>query len=560
VAALSLVRSRRVASLSLSLIAAACGLSGCGGEDPPAAPPPDGPRVELADERALAELTDWRRLPTFGEGRYLQTGSQDREREPPIVPLLKNGNRDMNNFVCASADAIMAEAQAVPFTFDEPACPEPYVRGAVLARFEGAGRLARLWMTMTSIRGGREPDEEVLRIYVDDAPTPVVEAPLAAILDGSAGEMFAPPFGAGPGDHLAWYYPVVFAEKLVIAIDQLGPLDLYYHQAAVVLDLDAEPSARAAAATRLPARDAAKETLGATAEGPVPGGQVLLDAEAVTLAPEVATALADITGAGTIHEFGLKVPVAALPSLDAVELEVTWDDAPEPAMRLPLAELFAASLAPPEGQSLALAGAVSGGEASVALRLPMPHASSARFVATNGLPDPIDLRVTLRVEHALPPEPWGHLHAQRNETVEPASSPLHPLASVSGRRGRWAGTCMMMQGRGIGDGTALDNPYNFLEGDEVGRLDGEAAVIGTGTEDYFNGAFYFESGAVASPFAQWWGVEGDDMAAQASACRFHVLGDAIDFAQSAEITVEVGPADPAMLERYRSVAFFYLEP
>ncbi len=190
----------------------------------------------------------------------------------------------------------------------------------------------------------------------------------------------------------------------------------------------------------------------------------------------------------------------------------------------------------------------------------MPHASSARLVATSQLPDPLEILLTLRGEDALPPEPWGHLHAQRSETAAPASSPLHPLASVSGRRGRWAGTCMMMQGRGLGDGTGLDSPYNFLEGDEVARLDGEAAVIGTGTEDYFNGAFYFESGPAASPFAQWWGVEGDGAAAQASACRFHVLSDAIDFEESAEITVEIGPADPAMLERYRSVAFFYLEP
>ncbi len=309
-------------------------LPGCGGEDP--APPPvdDGPRAELADERALADLTDWRRLPTFGEGRYLQTGSQDREREPPPVALLKNGNRDMNNFVCASADAIIDQAQVVPFTFDEPTCPEPYVRGAVLARFEGTGRLARLWMTLSSIRGGTAADEEILRIYVDDAPAPVVEAPLAAILDGSAGEMFAPPFGAGAGDHLAWYYPVVFAKKLVIAIDQLGALDLYYHQAAVVLD--PEPSARAAASARLPARDAAKATLQATAEGAVAGGLQLLDAEPITLAPGMTTNLASITGAGTLHEVGLQVPVAALPSLEAVEIEVTWDDAPEPAIRLPL--------------------------------------------------------------------------------------------------------------------------------------------------------------------------------------------------------------------------------
>jgi hypothetical protein len=152
------------------------------------------------------------------------------------------------------------------------------------------------------------------------------------------------------------------------------------------------------------------------------------------------------------------------------------------------------------------------------------------------------------------------LVATKRAPAAPASSPLHPVASVSGRRGRWAGTCMMLEGHGLGDGTVLDSPYNFLEGDERAVLDGEAAILGTGTEDYFNGAFYFESGPAASPFAQWWGVSDDGAAGKASACRFHVLGDTIDFQDSADITLEIGPADPAMLDRYRSVAFFYLEP
>jgi hypothetical protein len=101
---------------------------------------------------------------------------------------------------------------------------------------------------------------------------------------------------------------------------------------------------------------------------------------------------------------------------------------------------------------------------------------------------------------------------------------------------------------------------NFLEGDELALLDGEPAVVGTGTEDYFNGAFYFESGPAATPFAQWWDVADDGTAGRASACRWHVLGDTIDFNESADINIEIGPADPAMLDRYRSVAFFYLEP
>ena len=541
------------------LLAAAV-LVGCGGEDllfgGPG--PPAGPRAELADERALAALSAFRAMPVLGEGRTRETGSQDRGTGAPVpVPLLGNSNRDMNNFVCASADATIAEAQLMPFTFDETACPERYVRGAVLARFEGAGALVRLWLTMLSIRSGGVADEEVLRIYIDDAPAPVVEAKLAAILDGTAGEMFAPPFSTGAGDHLAWYYPVVFARKLVIALDQLGPLDLYYHQATAVLDPPG--TTRGAAPERLPARDAAIAALRATEDGPIPGGQALLEERVVTLPPGAPTLIADLPGPATIDELRLVAPIDAIPSLADVDVSVVWDGAASPAMALPLAELFAAALAPPAGASLPLSGKSSGGDAVLALRLPMPFATRARLSATSHLGAPINITVSMRGEAALPPASWGHLHVLRSETVAPASGPLHPLASVTGR-GRWVGACMMMEGHGLRDGSSLDNPLNFLEGDERAVIDGESAIAGTGTEDYFNSAFYFESGPMASPFAQWWDVSHDGTAGRASACRWHVLGDTIDFTESAEIAIEIGPADPAMLDRYRSVAFFYLRP
>jgi len=105
------------------------------------------------------------------------------------------------------------------------------------------------------------------------------------------------------------------------------------------------------------------------------------------------------------------------------------------------------------------------------------------------------------------------------------------------------------------------HPMNFLEGDELCTIDGQRAIAGTGTEDYFNGAFYFEEGPSADPFAQIWGIVPNDperpRTARVTACRWHVLGDAIDFQRSLDLRMEVGPGDPSVLERYRSIAFLY---
>ncbi|MDI1450257.1 DUF2961 domain-containing protein [Polyangium sp. 6x1] len=534
---------------------AATSVAGCGDDPRPlVTPAPPGTREELADEAALRLLADVRGLPVFGEGRYVQTGSQDRlSGAPAPADFVARGNRDMNHFVCRGREAAVSENQLLPPIFDEADCPEPYVRGVMLSRFEGSGYLARLWLTASSLRNGLVANDEVLRIWVDDEANPVVEEPLAAVIDGTAGEMFAPPFGDGPGNHLAWYYPVVFSKKIVIALDGLGPLEYYYHQADAVLSPAAE--ARKAAPARLAARDEAIAVLSSTAAGAIPGEPLVAPAS-VTLSPGQMISLAEITGPSTIHAFSVEVAEAGLAALRDVTLSVTWDDAAAPALSLPLSDLFAATLDPPENASLALAGSKEGSTVRLALRLPMPFTKKAVFTATSASAASVDFMLSIRGEKAVPSEAFGHLHAVRNETVSPAPGPEHPLASVTGR-GRWAGTCLMLEGHGIGDGSLFDEPLNFLEGDERAVLDGVTSIVGTGTEDYLNGAFYFESGPHASPFAQWWGTVVTPPSARTSGCRFHVLTDRIDFQKSAEIALEIGPGLPETLDRYRSVTFFY---
>ncbi|MDI3291495.1 DUF2961 domain-containing protein [Polyangium sp. 15x6] len=536
-------------------VLAAASVAGCSDDPRPVVTlPPPGTREELADEAALAALADFRALPVFGEGRYVQTGSQDRlSGAPAPSDFVERGNRDMNHFVCRGREASVSEIQLIPPIYDEAECPEAYVRGVVLSRFSGSGYLSRLWLTASSLRNGLVANDEVLRIWVDDEENPVVEEPLAAVIDGTAGEMFAPPFGDGPGNHVAWYYPVVFSKKIVIALDGLGPLEYYYHQAGAVLSPEAEP--RKAAEARLAARDQAISVLSSTAEGAIPG-EPLVAPEVVALEPGQTTPLADLAGPSTIHAFSIEIAEAQFAALRDVTLSVTWDDEAAPAILLPFSDLFAATLDPPEDASLALAGSKAGGMVRLALRLPMPFKEKAVFAATSAAAAPVDFTLSIRGEKAVPSEPFGHLHAVRNETVAPAPGLEHPLASVTGR-GRWAGTCLLLEGRGIGDGSLFDEPLNFLEGDERAVLDGVTSIVGTGTEDYLNGAFYFESGPHASPFAQWWGTVVTPPSARASACRFHVLTDRIDFQTSAEIALEIGPGIPETLDRYRSVTFLY---
>lgn len=492
--------------------------------------------VELSDQAALERMI----APAApldgpdGSSSYEQQSSAERGSRSSVLRLLRNGNTDFNNWICASTHADLGIA-LVPATFERPKCEEKYVRGAVAARFLGSGEMVRFWMTALSMRRAPARDE-VLRVYVDDDPHPVVQATVASVADGSAGELFAPPFGAGTPHYVSWRYPVVFGKKLIVAIDHLGTLDNYYHQTDVIRS--ERPRRRA------PARIALRDRVKAVLAAPPTLDGVLLD-ERRALAPSSSQTLA-ISGAGTITSLAVEHPER----LHGVHVVVEWDGIR--AIDLPLPELFAAALDAPTGESLGLASR----DGWTALRLPMSFGEGARITLTNNGASAVD--VAIRASGGRTRVSKAHLFVERRETVA-ATGPL-PLLRVEGR-GRWVGTCAMMEGHAISGLDPLADPLNFLEGDERVTIDGRLAIQGTGTEDYFDSAFYFLGGPRATPFAMSWGVSEDRSTqprrGRATACRFHLGNDVIDFANGIEGTLEIGNGDPSLLDRYRTVAFFY---
>ncbi|GAC1593583.1 MAG: hypothetical protein NVS3B20_18490 [Polyangiales bacterium] len=532
--------------------------------------------VETADQAALEELASLGELPSFRRRIYRQQSSHDRGKgDDSGIRLYGNGNRDLNNFVCKGEGADSGHP-LIPLVFDLAQCPERYVKGLVLSRFEGSGQMTRLWLTALSLRVGSAGDQ-VLRIYVDDATTPLLKVSLAKAPDGSAGEMFAKPFGAESPHFLAWHYPVVFGKRLIVSIDRLGTLDTLYHQTDVALD--AMPMARVAADPRLDARTAAKKAL-ATYQ-PARMEHALVKATSFTLEPEKSVVVADLEGPATVRAVKLRVPTsstssmparvqpATLAALDRIDLNVTWNESVSDAFTVTLAELFAATLDAPIGESLPLSATpptTEGADQGLTLRLPMPFEKRARFTLTNHGPNAQTLQWGIDGDGNLPIAPFGHFFVQRNDTKGPLlkeGNKRHPLAHATGR-GRYVGTCLMLQGHALSGADLNVDPFNFLEGNERGLIDAVLAIPGTGTEDYLDDAFYFYGGAKATPFAHVWGIKSDPTTApapaahaQVSGCRWHVFNDAIDFNQSFQLDLEIGPSDPTLLDRYRSVGFLY---
>jgi len=497
----------------------------CSGDRPP--DPAAGPNApELADPESLSEANAWADMGTPRADRvYMQQSSNDRGKGVDGgVRLLRNGNKDLNNWICASQDAELGKP-LVPAEFDLPSCPESYVRGAVAARFEGSGVMTRFWMTAFSMRGA-PADDEILRVYVDDEL--VVEKKVSEVADGTAGPMFAPPFGAGATEFVSWRYPVVFGKKLIVVLDNLGTLDNVYHITDVALDRT--PRARRRNSDPLPRRD------------PNP------DLQGFAKYASIHTVTAGATESRLINWAVGELTIRHPERLSDVDLRLTFDGVV--TVDMPIRDFFAAWEESPTTKTLAL---LSDDTDLLHFRLPMRAEKQLELAVTNRGSMPVDVGLSAMY---LADFVGGRLFAIRSDTREPRE---HPLFSTTGP-GRWLGTCALLEGHATSGSDALVGGLNFLEGDERVKLDGRT-LLGTGTEDYFDSAFYFIGGARSSPFAAWWGVREDRTTmpwkGRATACRWHVLNDAIDFNSSIEASLEIGNGDPSLLDRYRTVAYFY---
>ena len=178
--------------------------------------------------------------------------------------------------------------------------------------------------------------------------------------------------------------------------------------------------------------------------------------------------------------------------------------------------------------------------------LPMPFVRHARIVAVNGTGREIDAfyyQIGLVQVDDLPSD-VPTFHAKWNRDIRTDTAEPHTVIDAIGS-GRFIGLSMNAE-------SYRDN-LEFLEGDELFYVDGEFRGQGTGTEDYFNGGWYFQHGEFAAPFHGV--VVKDSERGRIAAYRWHVL-DPITFQDSIRIELEHGHANTEVAD-YATVAYWY---
>ncbi|HEX4250344.1 MAG TPA: glycoside hydrolase family 172 protein [Pseudonocardia sp.] len=211
----------------------------------------------------------------------------------------------------------------------------------------------------------------------------------------------------------------------------------------------------------------------------------------ITLAPGDTATLADVEGPGIVRHLWLTTDRA---SLRTQVLRMYWDGEPTPSVEVPLGDFFCNAwsdeLALVDSEQIVVAPA--GGLNSY---WPMPFRGRARITLENlsGHGVPVYYQLTYTLEDL--PERTGYLNAQWRRSNPLGPGGVHTLVDGVRGRGRYVGTYLAIE---PGD------PGWWGEGELKFYLDGDTefpTVCGTGTEDYFGGAWNFDLAGRYVPYS-----------------------------------------------------------
>jgi hypothetical protein len=276
------------------------------------------------------------------------------------------------------------------------------------------------------------------------------------------------------------------------------------------------------------------------------------------LTPGAELVLLDADGPGEITHVWFTIASDELFHLKKLVLRIYWDGESTPSVETPVGDFFGLGLGDYfTYQSLPLA---VGQDKALNLFFPMPFRKHARIVVTNEGRRKVDayyFNIDYR-SYARPlPADTLYFHAQYRQ----ATPNVAIQSNGKNLDGKNNYVWMEAQGRGHFAGvtmSVLENADGWWgEGDDMFFVDGEPlpSINGTGTEDYFLGAWDFGG----KPFA--YGLFGapqvgpERAGSRWSVYRFH-LDSPITFTKSLRATIEHGHANDRA-DNFYSVAYWY---
>jgi Protein of unknown function (DUF2961) len=431
--------------------------------------------------------------------------------------------------------------------------------GCVVAEDHGAGEVDSIWFTRD---GGDVTKLGNIRIELDGQP--VVDTPLQSLVDGALGAPFAWPLVADAKESPGGVYvkvPMPYRHSMRISIAS----HLEYYHVAYRQFADADGVTTFSAAD--PALDVLAILRAAGTADPKPGGASATHTRSTFDLPSTEQPIAESTGSGSISALRLRLPTSDDRILAGVRLRIEFDG--QATVDSPLGEFFGAGLGSDDVRSLMFAAAAQAdGSLTLSAWWPMPFARTARVTLVNTTGDPAP---GIESDVAFTPDPqWGPALAGGRVGYFAARSHAGPtvngqdwsFAAESGH-GKFVGVSHTVRGARNKTSFSDDAPF-FLEGAERVYTDGAASPqwYGTGTEDFYEGGWYFKNG---TRFSDPLTGQPDQRTAAGGCADYCValyrvmLADAVDYHSALRFGIEHGKRDLVQAD-YSSTAFVYTQP
>jgi hypothetical protein len=436
-----------------------------------------------------------------------------------------------------------------------PLRPPTFVRkegGAfVIADLLGPGCLARIWMTAGSPTQGDPSSFGNLQLLFDGADRPAVDVPAADFFGGKDSRFPAPLVGdhhVSSGGNYS-YIPFCFARRLVVrATGSLSDSSNYFQMtflrapggtATTTFDGNGAAAAASAASSLAHPGQAPATPPFSTVSTQVHPGELV--------------SLGRLTGAGTVRYLRFAVTPFDAATLHDLSLRVAVDGAATPQIDVPLADLFGDGLEVRPIRSLAFG--MTPADNTGYFALPVPYARGARISLLSNA----DAHVSLTLWKGAPVRTHSRLYGQRLVTQTQLGQDFPVLQA--GGSGRLVSYVMDVLDPGA-PGSGFSGGQWFMEGTERVYVDGSRSpsIYGTGTEDIFNGGYYFNGGPFTLPLtgAGPLGSTGTEGGTQ-SAYRVYVNDGAI-WSSGLDFGQQAGGGNERLPETAQATTFSYRAP
>jgi len=275
-----------------------------------------------------------------------------------------------------------------------------------------------------------------------------------------------------------------------------------------------------------------------------------------------AATVLDVTGAGVVTHIWFTINSPDPMHLKNLVLRVWWDGESSPSIEIPMGDFFGLGL----GEYFVYQSALTAVAPIKALNayFTMPFSSAARITVTNEGSMPT-YNLYFAVDYVLLPslpEGLGRFHAQYRQAA-PCRAIQSNGKNLDGRK-----NYVFLEATGTGHFLGVmqsvvqnENGW-FGEGDDMMFIDGDAlpTINGTGTEDYFNGAWGYGGQPyshehVGTPYI----VDPEHIGGRYCQYRWH-LESPVAFEKSIKVTIEHGTANDRSDDFYSTAFWYQAEP